>query len=416
MNVVLFDILVIIMILVQFKLYHTIINPFILIASVYVVLLSLNNLLATYVFDFYAVSNQSMLSLFCFLSVIFICSTLFSLMVKKRGITRDPNRKLFAKKAFFKQKKKIIIAYYLGVGSHIIALVVCIHNYGIRNLKGSSAGVFSHLAMLAAILTPIMVFYIMEQKAFVHIIPIMIDVSILLCFGGKYNIIFLLLHTTFVLAQLYKISGKIVVRSMVALVLLSLLMFVCIYTIKPYIMGDISAAGIPIKLLKTIRHFFIYLLGPVIAMNYFFAHQMVFLEGVKIILTVPLNIYIAIFGNQSYISPIYPSYFIPIADDYQTNVGGMYAESSYNVGLANALLYIFIVFVLIYIVYFFNLYRGRFLLLGSFLLTIVSMSFFCNFLTVSGIVLRIIWILLFEMVLWISINREKKLGHKIRKK
>ncbi|MEH7249574.1 hypothetical protein V7114_22680, partial [Neobacillus niacini] len=79
----LFIFIVGLLIYVEYKLYKTFLNPFIIIAITYTFLILINNIIATKM-GFYAVSGNSILYLLYFLILIFIISVIFYILTKNK--------------------------------------------------------------------------------------------------------------------------------------------------------------------------------------------------------------------------------------------------------------------------------------------------------------------------------------------
>ena len=120
--------------------------------------------------------------------------------------------------------------------------------------------------------------------------------------------------------------------------------------------------------------------------------------GLEIAFTVPINIVKALLRTGEYVNPIYPSIFT-IGINKTTNVAGLFGESIYCLGKFGGILYLVVLFFITYLLFIqFKIY-GRYKLCMSYLFAVLLFSFFCNFFTVSGVVLPLLFLFAFESII-----------------
>ena len=127
-----------------------------------------------------------------------------------------------------------------------------------------------------------------------------------------------------------------------------------------------------------------YLLGSIVSNNYTIGNAG---TGDPLIpFTVPINIVKALIRDSNYVSPLYVFSF-PVRGDYITNVSGFIGETIYNLGFFRSYLYIGVIFVFINIIFLLYRTKARFYLSYCYSCAILLFLFFCNFFTVSGVVI-----------------------------
>lgn len=171
------------------------------------------------------------------------------------------------------------------------------------------------------------------------------------------------------------------------------------YVIKPlFELGYYSSEHIRRNSEFALKHFFYYMLSPVIAMNTFFETKTELFQGVKTVLMAPINLFVAFLGIGQQVEPnIGQRPYISF--EYTTNVGGFFSESILFLDWFIGSLYIFIVFTFVYAFLWRTKIKGDFILITTYLMSITVFLFFSNFFTLSGIILVLIGIIIVEFIL-----------------
>lgn len=377
--------------------YKSIITPFNVLAIVYLVLINLNNLFIHNLFDFYLVTDRTMIILFSFLLLIFGVSSLTRLFfkVKKKDFDKSDYVNLIEKK-----RGIILLFFYVGLISRYVALIQTISRYGIENIKGNAFGIFAHIGSLSIILLPaVLIIFINNKQKIYHFIGIMLVFINMFIYGGKYILLINLSYVLFTYFFIYGLKRSTVFKLLLFLLLFTIIVFFFTYVVRPMLdLGYFDEDFFKYNISFATEHFFYYLLSPVIAMNDFFFMNINYTDGLLVVFTVPVNIVKAIFRMGNYVSPIL-TFTVPISYKYGTNVAGIFAETVRNIGFISTYLYIFILFLIIYIFYMFTLKKNKYVFMTSYLLATTIFLFFGNFFTVSGIILNLIYIFCFEFLL-----------------
>ncbi len=383
----------------DYKLYKTFFTPFSLIASVHVCLILINNFIAIKM-GFFKISSQSIGYILYFMILIFLIGLLYYFSIKKRSRMAKCSINAYINNVIYRNKRFIITLFFIGLVSKYISLLQVATHYGLANIKGKAFGIFAHVGSLSEILMPFMVILFLQDKKKVNyligVILLFINVFI---FGGKYGAAITFLHLIALYAIIKNVNVNItkLLKISIIAVLFAVLMFIVVYAIRPVIvLGYFDKDMFVNSLYFSLRHFMFYLVGPIIATNYYFSNPAGLSEGFKIMFAVPINIIKAIFRTGNYVNPIYP-YFIPVSATYATNVGGLFAEAVYCSGFFVASVYVSIFFLIVYNCYIKSRYQGKMLSLTSLLLAVSMMMFFGNFLTVSGVVIQIIFLWILEV-------------------
>ncbi|SUY45818.1 Uncharacterised protein [Clostridium putrefaciens] len=395
---VLFLIVICILIRMEYKVYNTFLNPFILISSVYSLLILVNNTIAVRL-GFYEIDNSSIMYIMCFLIIIFLVSMFFNKVIYKKNVVVKDEIKQYGDNIVNKDFE-ILIVFLIGLIAKCISLIQCIQVYGINNIKGKEFGIFAHIGSLAIVLVPYILFLFLKNKnKFYYIIIIMVLYINLFLFGGKYTIFITTMYILIFNGIMNDISIKKSLKYFGIFGLGGILSFVGIYALKPIILlGKYDKGEFLESVGFSVKHFAMYLLSPLISTNYYFNNRIDMGEGIMIMFTVPINIIKALFRTGKYINPVITEN-VPISNYQDTNVGGIFAESVYESGFLVATIYIIVIFCIIYYFYNSSKYKAKNVALTAYMLSVVTMLFFGNFFTVSGIFLNFILLYVVEVIL-----------------
>ena len=202
------------------------------------------------------------------------------------------------------------------------------------------------------------------------------------------------MHLIFLYALIIKNSLKKLMQIGFILIMFGLLIFIVVYVVLPgIILHEFTITYFKNRILFAVTHFIFYLVSPVIATNFYF--QNIGNGNFETLFTVPINIYKFIFQQGNYINPV-NHVFIPVHTYYSTNVGGLFAESAFNSSLLEASFYVTVFFLLVYYFYNKSINKGKMISLTALFLSVSMMMFFCNFLTVSGVVIPILFLFIIE--------------------
>ena len=402
---IIFTIIIGMLIFADIRLYKTFFTPFALLSTVYLVLILLNNHVAVNL-GFFKIESISIAYILYFLILIYFISVIFYFLFKKNKLIPEHNAQKYIKNVVFNYKKVILFVFLIGLAAKYLSLFQVISIYGFGNIKGKAFGLFAHIGILGLVLTPYLLIFYLQNKKIKYLVLILMMYINLLLFGGKYGIIIAIIHSITLYSMLYNINIKKTIKVGLLMIMIGISIFVIIYAVMPSITdNNFNNAIFVERLMFSLRHFLFYLVSPIVATNYYFMNSGS--GSLETLLTVPINIVKAIFSAGDYVNPV-NTIFVPVHSYYTTNVSGLFAETVYESNFIIASLYIALFFIFVYIIFNMSRYRGKLISLSALLLSVVIMMFFGNFLTVSGVVLQIIFLFIVELIIMKKIVLRKR--------
>ncbi len=396
---IIFDIAMLAMLFVNFRIHKKAFTVFSIFATIYAVLINLNNLIVCHLYDFYKVADESLLMLLSIFAVLFLIDVVFGLLTVK--LNNKPSNQvkltrmssLTLDTSFNKAEYYIVTTlFFVGLAGYFASLCNSIIIYGIGNIKSTSNNQLTWLSFLAFTLAPLFIDKSWKGKMRT---PSLISVGLLFAiaviFGGKYvimiNAVYIILY--FLLTKKYNFKFRKVILILTCVVSFVVLAFVVIYTIIPKLSGGETVASIG----ESVKHMFVYLLGPISGNNALLNVRVE--NGTLVPFTIPINIHKMLLQSNNYIDPILPFVF-EYAHGSTVNVAGIITETVCCLGVTGGVFYLVGIFVIVNC--FLLLYRvyGKYKLTTSYLLSVIGMSFFCNFFTVSGVVFPLILVFFME--------------------
>lgn len=378
MSLFLFDILVVMIIKLDIEMYKRQITPLSILIFAYTILINLNNLFIAKKYGLHIIEDYVVWTFFPF----FVC--LLGIDLFFGNLYRRSSKVSTNYSIRFKSYLGVTFFFLIGVAAYSIQLIKLLSIYGL-DLKGRNNGLLGHLSFLAFILGPVSLdLAIKERDKFKIAVSILANIIVLLIsvlFGGKYvifiNTTYFLLY--FNLKRDKQMDIKKILKILIPLGISAILIFIFIYYVIPNVTGQYqSSFGFAIE------HMFEYLLGPVIANNYTIIHAG---EGETL---VPfgffINLWKAYFREGDYIKVIY-EFLFPISNIKNTNVSGFLGEIIYDLGIIGSMLYASGVYIITNIFYFLYRTKNKYYLCLCYSTSILVFSFFCNFISVSGVML-----------------------------
>lgn len=411
---VLWDLIIGLMLWIDTRHYGNIITPFSVIGFMYCVLVNLNDLVASPIYQFHRVSIGAKGILFLFLLLVFLIDYFFAWYLQRSG-EKGLGKSIIQSNGLGKSAvqsngvgKSIIQSYgvghyyvvaalfLLGAFSYVLSFVRLYAAHGL-SIKGQNNGILGHLSFLGFTLAPMFLYMTWKQKGVFRKLFALAAVlgvfGVSLLFGGKYvffiNLCYFIFY--FILVSRKKVRFYSILLIGGALAGVAVIVFLFLYLVIPTLTGQYqSSVGFAVE------HFFYYLLSPVIANNYTLLHPG--LGDPLIPVAFFVNTAKAIFGTGSYVDTIltfdFRSSFYEI-----TNVSGIFGELVYTAGIAGSIVHTILIFTGINLVYVASRKSGRYALTASLSLGVLAFSFFANMFSNSGIMEPLILVLLLETVL-----------------
>lgn len=379
MELVLFDLFTVLLIAADMSNYGKQITPLTILGGVYTALINLNNLVLHRVYSFVLVDSKALWVIFSFYIVIFLVDFLGG-QLYRRSKHCD-----FSYSIRFKSYGAVTGLFIVGVAAYSLQFILLYHSYGLNNIKGKNGGILGHLTSLAFILGPVALDLALKTKRKLKIILAgglnLAVLAINVAFGGKYvifiNLTYFLLY--FILKRNKRANLMKMIKIVFPLAMIAVAAFVILYYVIPRATGHYQST-----LDFAIKHMFYYLVGSITANNYTMLHAG---QGdVLTPFTVIANIAKALVGNHEYVNPIYPFVF-PVDSVTYTNVSGFLGETVYDLGIMGAYLYTAFIFGIVNFFYYQYRNNNKFYLAFCYSNAITAFLFFCNFYSVSGIVL-----------------------------
>lgn len=388
MDLLLFDILTILLIVIDMRNYGKQITPLTIFGGVYTCLINLNNLVISKVYAFIPINAHALWDIFGFFLVIFCIDFLGGYLY------RNTSHCSFSFSTRFVNYRSVIFLFFIGFAAYGIQFLLLYRTYGL-SIKGLNDGILGHLSSFAFILGPVALDLSIKTGKKIRILfALLLNVLVLgisVAFGGKYvifiNLTYFLLY--FVLKRDRRANLLKLLKIILPLIGVAVGAFIILYYVIPRVTGQYQAT-----MDFAIKHMFYYLLGSVTANNYTMAHAG---QGdVLIPFTVIANIGKVLIGNHDYINSIYPFIF-QVDNLTKTNVAGFIGETVYNLGISGALLYTAVIFIIINYFYYQYRSKNRFYLSFCYSTAIIAFLFFCNFYSVSGVFLPLLLAVFLDM-------------------
>lgn len=382
MELILFDLITISLILIDFYNYERQVTPLTIVGSVYLILINMNNLIVSKIYGFYQVADHSLLVLLLFFFLIFGVDMIFGCFY------RHTSRAASDKAVRFHSFRLIGILYGTGVLAYFFEFVKLSRIYGVNSIKGKGGGILGHLTFLAYILGPLALDFAIKRKNKIKIMMVILmnlsTLGIAVLFGGKYQIFINLTYFLlfFILKRDHRTSMVKLIKLVIPMMGLAIAAFMTIYYIIPVLTGAYQTS-----VDFAIRHMFDYLLGPMIANNYTISHSGT--GNVLAPFAVFINIGKALVREGNYVNPIFPFVF-PTAPGMITNVSGFFGDLIYTLGIPGALVYTLVTFFIVNIFFLFYRSQTKYQLCFCYTSAILAFLFFGNFITVSGVVLPLL--------------------------
>ena len=377
------EILLAMLLTLEIKRNKQLITPLTVITGVYFVCFPLVNFWGHPAFEYNKVSGTTMGFTVAFLYMVFISGFIFSLNVGKINAEDNKNR---INDRLLEKRELLFKVFVFTTICNLISFLQIVAVYGINNVKSNAFGPFAHLGFIARCVLPLIVYDFYANKEKKYIIWSIFEILILVASQGKYHVYIPVMGAVLLIMLLgQRIKYRRVIGIIIAVFLLSLLLFIGVYDIVPnFLNGERSISTYIGGISFAVKHYLYYLFSPIIASNGYFTHPAY--NGTSLGWRITLNPIdelkeIAI-GRCDFISPAMT--FRPVIDTAgtSTNVGGIFSETVFNVGYINTIIYIFAIGVLVYFFYYQLMVKNRFHITSIYLLSMFSLSFFCNFFSV----------------------------------
>jgi len=386
----------------EIKFYKSYITPYTGIAIANYFLIIYNNLISIR-YGFYSIDDDTLIKLSFFYLSIFGVSILYKTIFFNESKTRFLDYYI---KSISAKLGILVVLFYIGLLARYISLFQSISRFGFDNIKGNSFGIFAHIGNLAIVISPFILLIVMQYKIKRYLIlPWSLVFLNILLFGGKYGMIFFVLHNVLFISMIFQNKFINLFFKALLIVFIGIIIFILIYGVIPLLStGDFTLEKLSERMDFILKHFSFYLTSPVVASAEMLRLPGSIHNGIEIIFTVPINIFRALSRSGLYIMPVIPNK-IPVSFEYSTNVGGLIGELVFTGGYQIAFFVLILLYIIIYLFYTKAIFSSKYISLTSLLLSASILSFFCNFYTVFGVVIQFIILFIIEKFI---LNKEMR--------
>ncbi|WP_448863441.1 oligosaccharide repeat unit polymerase [Clostridium sp.] len=385
MGVIIFDILVIILILIQYNREKNWINMISVLTAPYALFATLNNFLFTK-FGFYEISENTFIMLGCSFVIFFVGGFAFNANIQRQH--EEYNSHILEG---YNLKNMICMLYFIAVCGVIkLVLAVLSGAFSMEALSGTEGlmggGIVGHLLLVSYSIVPIIFLAFLEEKKISYLIPVLLIAAITFASLIKNNIIGLII-SIFLFVTRYK---KSVVKKAV---IICLCVVVTVFFGNYFLTFFIHKSNVASTFYT--NQLFVYCSGSMINDN------LIFTKGIRVDTDFIYKLMTALLGLPNmFITFIYGSPAFPFESLSEMPVGNVYGQTSNVVDsfgyfypskgdfcdLMNYGMFVFIVgFVFSYIYYKSSFVKKRFnVFICNFMTYFVAFSFFGTFYILSA--------------------------------
>lgn len=401
---ILFLLILFTFLLCEYYCYKTCITPFFVIGIVYFFSVPFVNFIGPKL-GYYKINDFSILLYTLYLSLIFFSNILSKIRVHQCRYNDRSNT------IFIRQQKIIWYAFCLFLFGYFLSFLQAVKIYGLSNIKGKSNGIFGHMGLACVSVSPLIVLLVYEVKKIKYFIGISSFYIIMLLFGGKSYIFISIITSAILLNNQHKMTIKKLIQLGTFLASIAVIIFVTIYALIPCIKTenmDILAIYTCVK--ESLQHLFYYYSAPFLSSNTYFIMPIKegILTGLRIMFAPIVSLYECILGNKEYPNIIMKEWasISESAHSTITNVGGLFSESVFHIGYFYSFIYICIICLYANTIYYISRRTNCFRASASLAIALLGLCFFSNYFTLLSVLEIIVYLILFEGILFLLEKRK----------
>ena len=385
---------------IEYKYYKTCITPFFIIGVIYLISVPVINVLGSRV-GYNSITLQTIYMFLLFLLVIFIGDLFFKL--KLRGSKKG---KVSVADIYIKRQKVIWYVFVFMLAGYILSFLQAMQRYGISDIKGKSSGVFGHMGIFCIAISPLIVLLYINTKKIKYLLSLCLLYILMVIFGGKTYIFISLVSGTLLILDQKKVKFREILKIGILLAVIAIIIFLSIYTVIPILRsGNFAWKNIKDSVVESLQHVFYYFSAPFLCSNTYFCMPGAegLEQGLRVLFAPFVSIYEAFLGSQNYPDIIMSEWATIAKEAHRTtsNVGGLFSEAVYRVGLPGALIYVFGISGYVSFMYYLkrkgNYYHGS----AALAIALIGLCFFCNYFTLLVVLEMIVYLFLMELVILI---------------
>ncbi len=393
-----YEVVIIFMLYVEYKYYKSYFTPFSILGCCYMTVPVLI-LIVGGNSQLYPMSEFNLQCTLFFLFLMWITGSIVRVLAA--------NRKLFKSKNIIKNIKKIellgyifFLLYIFCIFMFMITVIRVLSVYGYSGAKNHTTGIGAHFGYIALMLTPYIVYRGVSQKRKGHYFFVLILILELILLQNKLPAIVLLLQSVYSYFMMSgRVRGKKIIKTGIFSVLAAMLLFIVVYSIKPWLIDKDTSFQAAIN--YSIERFFHYFFSGFISSNEYFMCPSgnTFQNGHRVAYGVFDTLKELFSENPNYVSPVIEKwvYISPIS---ATNVGGMFSELVYQIGFFESAIYVIAVSIMVYFFYHLTCSNQIFVNTTSYLMTMTTLGFFCNFFSLFSTFEKLIYVMIFDLIIW----------------
>lgn len=392
---VIYEVMLIFMVGLEYRYYRSYITPFTIIGSIYILVPLLLKAIGKQI-HMYEISDFNLLCTLIYLLILWSSNLIWIFQQKKQKYYKEYNINRYEIK--IDMFEKIIFIFFLVC---VIAFVSnafhVVRVYGIANTKNHTNGLTAHMGYMALMMAPYITYTGLTKKKIVYIGSVGILGITLLVLQNKLPIIILLLQCTyFILCVKGRVKGKGIIKKAIIIAVVVVLLFILLYSVRPWLMGENTSLKSALEhgIERCIHYFF----SGFISSNEYYQNPCGNKNGMRVAFGFFDTLFQAISGNRNYIDPVITKWVL-IAPGSGTNVGGLFSELVYQIGYINAGIYVWLVGTMIYMFYNLTCKWQIFVNTTCYLIAVLSISFFCNFFSLFATIEKLCYVFLLDVLI-----------------
>ena len=395
---VVYEVVIMIMILIEFNYFKTYFSPFSIMGCCYAIAPILINIIGKNI-GMYTLKDYNLLYTMIFLIIFWIPGIILSQCTKKKRLYNNNRIKYICSRVDV-YRLKLLTLFIVCILFFLITVITVLRTYGFAGSKNHTDGVAAHFGYLALMLAPYIVYYAVNQKKYLYFVLIGLLFFELIMLQNKLPIVILLLQSIYFIFMIKgRARGKKIIKIGLIVVLIVMLLFIGLYSIQPWLI--LKNASMQDSLNYGFERFIHYFFSGFISSNEYYMDPAgnTFQDGWKVAFGFINTLKEFIFGKGDYVSPVIEKWVL-IAPGSATNVGGMFSELVYQIGFLWAGVYVLGIGFMVYFIFYLSARYQIFVNTSAYLMAMTSVSFFCNFYALFSTFEKLIYVIILDLIIW----------------
>ena len=298
---VVYEVVIMIMILIEFNYFKTYFSPFSIMGCCYAIAPILINIIGKNI-GMYTIKDYNLLYTMIFLIIFWIPGIILSQCTKKKRLYNN-NRIRYICSRVDVYRLKLLTLFIVCILFFLITVITVLRTYGFAGSKNHTDGVAAHFGYLALMLAPYIVYYAVNQKKYLYFVLIGLLFFELIMLQNKLPIVILLLQSIyFIFMMKGRARGKKIIKIGLIVVLIVMLLFIGLYSIQPWLI--LKNASMQDSLNYGFERFIHYFFSGFISSNEYYMDPAgnTFQDGWKVAFGFINTLKEFIFGKGDYVS------------------------------------------------------------------------------------------------------------------